>query len=87
MLEQELDCPLLARSWPHGACDRTRRALLVDLALQIHEEIAEVRRRVGDLNNLRQGSLRIGTSSSILVSFLPGVLQRFSRNFQLSVFI
>jgi len=80
ILEQELDCPLLAR------CGRSVNAtepgrLLADLALQIQREIADVQRRVDDLNSLRKGSLRIGTSSSILVSFLPAVLQRFSKKF------
>jgi LysR family cyn operon transcriptional activator len=55
--------------------------LLADLALQIRQEIAEAQRRVSDLNDLRQGRLRIGTNSSILVSFLPAVLQRFSKKF------
>ena len=80
MLEQELDCPLLARSGRTVKATEPAR-LLVDLALQIRQEIAEVRRRVSDLNDLRQGCLRIGTSSSILVSFLPAVLQRFSKKF------
>jgi len=80
MLEQELDCPLLARSGRTVQATEPAR-LLVDLALQIRQEIAEAERRVSDLNDLRQGCLRIGTSSSILVSFLPAVLQRFSKKF------
>ncbi len=33
------------------------------------------------MNNVRAGHLRIGTSSSILVSFLPAVLERYSKKF------
>lgn len=80
MLEQELDCPLLARSGRRVQATEPGR-LLADLALQFRREIAEAQRRVSDLNDLRQGCLRIGTSSSILVSFLPAVLQRFSKKF------
>jgi DNA-binding transcriptional LysR family regulator len=80
MLEQELDCRVLAR------CGRTVKAtesgrLLSDLALQIRQQIAEAQRQVSNLNNLRTGRLRIGTTSSILVSFLPAVLQCFSKKY------
>jgi DNA-binding transcriptional LysR family regulator len=80
MLEQELDCRLLARSGRTVKATEPAR-LLADLALKIRHEIAEAQRRVSDLNDLRQGRLRIGTSSSILVSFLPPVLQCFSKRF------
>jgi DNA-binding transcriptional LysR family regulator len=80
LLEQELDCRLLARSGRTVKATEPAR-LLADLALQIRQEIAEAQRQVSELNNLRSGRLRIGTSSSILVSFLPAVLQRFSKRF------
>jgi DNA-binding transcriptional LysR family regulator len=80
MLEQELDCHLLARCGRRVDATEPGR-LLADLALQIQLEIADVRRRIDNLSNLRKGSLRIGTSSSILVSFLPAVLERFSKKF------
>src|SRR6476469_7290816 len=75
LLEQELDCRWLARSGRTVKATEPAR-LLADLALQIRQEIAEAQRQVSELNNLRSGRLRIGTSSSILVSFLPAVLQR-----------
>lgn len=80
LLEQELDCRLLARSGRMVKATEPAR-LLADLALQIRQQIADAQRRVSDLNDLRRGRLRIGTSSSILVSFLPAVLQRFSKQF------
>lgn len=80
ILEQELDCRLLARSG-RGVKATDSGRVLADLALQIRKEIAEAQRQVNDLNNLRAGCLRIGTSSSILVSFLPAVLQCFSKKF------
>lgn len=80
MLEQELDCRLLARSGRRVEPTESGR-LLADLNLRIHQEISDAQRRVNELNNLRRGYLRIGTSSSIMVSFLPAVLQRFSNKF------
>lgn len=80
ILEQELDCRLLARAG-RGVKATEPGRVLADLALQIHKQIAEAQRQVNDLNSLRGGHLRIGTSSSILVSFLPAVLQRFSKKF------
>jgi DNA-binding transcriptional LysR family regulator len=80
ILEQELDCRLLARAGRRVKATESGR-VLADLALQIHKQIAEAQRQVDDLNNLRGGHLRIGTSSSILVSFLPAVLERFSKKF------
>lgn len=80
LLEQELDCRVLVRS---GRAVKATEAgeLLTGAALHIHDVIEEVQRHVGDLNNLRTGSLRIGTTSSILVSFLPAVIQNFSKKF------
>jgi DNA-binding transcriptional LysR family regulator len=80
ILEQELDCRLLARSGRRVEPTESGR-LLADLNLRIRQEISEAQRQLNDLNNLRRGYLRIGTSSSILVSFLPAVLQRFSDKF------
>ena len=80
MLEQELDCRLLARSGRTVKATEPAR-LLADLALQIRQQIAEAQCQVSELNDLRRGRLRIGTTSSILVSFLPAVLQRFSKRF------
>ncbi len=80
MLEQELDCRVLARSGRTMKATEAGR-LLSDVALQIHQEIAEAQRQVSDLSNLRTGHLRIGAASSILVSFLPAVLQGFSKKF------
>ena len=80
ILEQELDCHLLARCGSRVKPTEPGR-VLADLALRISKEIAEAQSRINDLNDLRGGCLRIGASSSILVSFLPAVLQRFSKKF------
>lgn len=80
LLEQELDCRLLARSGRAVKPTESGR-LLADLNLRIHQEISDAQRKVTDLNRLRAGCLRIGTSSSIMVSFLPVVLRRFSSKF------
>jgi DNA-binding transcriptional LysR family regulator len=80
LLEQELDCRVLVRS---GRAVKPTEAgqLLSDVALQVQREIQEAERNVNDLNNLRTGSLHIGATSSILVSFLPAVIQCFSKKF------
>lgn len=80
LLEQELDCRVLTRSGRTVKPTESGR-LLADLNLRIGEQISDAQRRVDDLNNLRRGSLRIGTSSNILVSFLPTVIKRFSGSF------
>ena len=80
MLEQELDCRLLERSGRRIKPTDSGR-LLADLTLRVQQEIVDAQRQINDLSNLRNGQLRIGTSSSILVSFLPTVLQRFSKKF------
>lgn len=80
MLEQELDCHLLARSGRCVAPTEPGR-VLAGLAQQIRDQIAEARQQVNDLTSLQSGHLRIGTTSSILVSYLPTVLQCFSKKF------
>jgi DNA-binding transcriptional LysR family regulator len=80
MLEQELDCRLLERSGRLVKPTESGR-LLADLTLRVQQEIADAQCQIDDLSNLRSGKLRIGTTSSILVSFLPAVLQRFSKKF------
>ena len=79
-LEQELGCCLLARSGRTVKPTEPGR-LLADLTMRVRQEIADAHSQVNDLSGLKKGSLRIGTSSSILVSFLPAVLERFSRKF------
>jgi DNA-binding transcriptional LysR family regulator len=80
ILEQELDCRLLARCGSRVKATEPGR-VLANLAVRIDKEIAGAQRQIDDLKNLRSASLRIGASSSILVSFLPAVLQRFSKKF------
>lgn len=80
LLEQELGCRLLARSGRSVKPTESGR-LLVDLNLRLCQAIADAQCQIDELNNLTKGHLRIGTSSSILVSFLPGVLRRFSNQF------
>lgn len=80
ILEQELDCHLLARSGRCVAPTEPGR-VLAGLAQQIRDQIAEARQQVNDLTSLQSGHLRIGTTSSILVSYLPTVLQCFSKKF------
>lgn len=80
MLEQELNCQLLVRSGRNVQPTESGR-LLADLTARMRQAISDAQRQVNDLNNLRSGHLRIGTTSSILVSFLPAVLQRFSKKF------
>ncbi len=80
LLEQELDCRLLTRSGRSVQPTESGR-LLAELTSQVRREISDAHSQVRDLADLRKGSLRIGTSSSILVSFLPAVLQRFAKKY------
>jgi DNA-binding transcriptional LysR family regulator len=80
LLEEELDCQLLQRSGRRVHATECGR-LLAELTVRVRQEISEAQRRIADLTDLRSGTVRVGTSSSILVSFLPAVLQRFSKQF------
>lgn len=80
LLEQELGCRVLARSG-RGVKPTESGRVLAELNLRLRQAIADAQCQIDELNNLAKGHLRIGTSSSILVSFLPGVLRRFSSQF------
>ncbi len=80
LLEQELDCRLLTRSGRSVQPTESGR-LLADLTSRVRREISDAHSQVRDLADLRKGSLRIGTSSGILVSFLPAVLQKYAKRY------
>lgn len=81
ILEKELECCLLTRRGRTVQATEAGR-LLADLIVGIQQQISDAERKVREMNQLRGGHLRIGTVSSILVSFLPAVLQRFCGEFR-----
>jgi DNA-binding transcriptional LysR family regulator len=62
--------------------------ILVNLARKIQNDILEAERQIAETAQELSGQLRIGTGSSILVSFLPPVLQRYREEFpRVEVFV
>src|SRR6476619_4812639 len=81
ILEQELDCRLLARSGRAVKATEPGR-VLADLARHIDKEIVDAQRQVSALKNQRTGLWQMGTSSTIFFSSPPPFLKRFSKNFR-----
>lgn len=80
ILEQEIGSQLLAK---HGRCVEPTEAghLLARIARNVWQEVRDAQRQLNELGTLQHGHLAIGTGSSILVSFLPNVIQLFKRRF------
>lgn len=80
ILEQEIGGALLIR---HGRCVEPTEAghVIASFANRVSHEIRDAQRQVNELNKLEHGHLTIGTGSSVLVSFLPIVIQTFQKRF------
>lgn len=55
--------------------------VLVELSSRLQREISSATQQISEFNQMVSGHLRIGTGSTILVSFLPAVLQLFREGF------
>lgn len=80
LLEKELDVQILVRVGKRVQLTPTGRSL-IDLARRIENEITKARAAIKDILELRVGHLWIGTSTSILISFLPSVIERFRNQY------
>jgi LysR family transcriptional regulator, transcription activator of glutamate synthase operon len=80
ILEHEIGSPLLIRI---GRSVEPTQAghVIASIARRIWQEIRDAQRQVSELNELQHGHLTIGTGSSVLVSFLPFVIQLFQTRF------
>lgn len=80
LLEKEIQERILVRAGRH--LDLTNAGtILCQLASHMRQEASEAILRIRDLTQLVHGELRLGTGGTILVSFLPQVLEIFHRRF------
>ncbi|HUY15893.1 MAG TPA: LysR family transcriptional regulator [Terriglobia bacterium] len=80
ILEEEIHERALRRNGRRMELTEAGR-VLVELASRLQREISSATRQINEFNQMVSGHLRIGTGSTILVSFLPSVLQRFREKF------
>lgn len=79
-LEHELSLTLFVRTRKGGRLTREGRELypLIQKYVTTHRELHD---RVGEINGLSSGEVRIGTFSSMSQRLLPGVMSDFSRQY------
>jgi DNA-binding transcriptional LysR family regulator len=80
ILEHEIGTPLLIRNGKHVEPTEAGR-LIASVAQRIRQEVLDAQRKINELNQLQHGHLKIGTGSSILVFFIPNIIQQFQRRF------
>jgi DNA-binding transcriptional LysR family regulator len=80
LLEGEIQQKVLIRVGRHVKPTETGN-ILVNLARRIQKEISDVKQQVAETMQLSSGYLSIGTGSSILLSFLPPILERYRHDF------
>jgi DNA-binding transcriptional LysR family regulator len=80
LLEGEIQQKALIRVGRHVKPTEAGDILAI-LARRIQKQISEARQQLVETGQLLTGHLSIGTGSSILVSFLPPILERYRRDF------
>jgi DNA-binding transcriptional LysR family regulator len=55
--------------------------ILLNLSRRLQQEVSAAQRLIQDRNQLHRGSLRIGTGTTMLVFFLPPVLDQFRKEY------
>ena len=80
LLEHELHDRLLVRAGNHMELTQTGRIVL-EHARRIRQDLANLRLQVGELTRAQTGHLRIGTGTTVLVLFLPPILERYQKEY------
>lgn len=80
LLEEEIKEEVLTRIGRRVEPTEAGR-ILISLARRVQNDVSAAQRQIGEATQSLSGYLRIGTGSSILVSFLPPVLQRYRQEF------
>lgn len=80
MLEHELHDRLLVRAGKHVELTKTG-SIVVEHARRIRQGLESLRQQVGELTRLQTGHLRIGTATTMLLFFLPSILERYRSQF------
>jgi DNA-binding transcriptional LysR family regulator len=80
LLEHEIGDRILVRS---GRKVKLTGAgeILLNLSRRLHQEVAAAERRILESNQLNSGQLRIGTGTTMLVFFLPPVLNQLRKEY------
>jgi DNA-binding transcriptional LysR family regulator len=80
LLESELSTRILVRKGKRVELTESGR-MLEDLSRRIRQDVTSVLQEVRDIAELRSGRIRIGTGTTMLTFFLPGVLEQFRSTF------
>ncbi|MFD2610843.1 LysR family transcriptional regulator [Paenibacillus gansuensis] len=80
-LEDEFKTVLVDRNQPVTLTDRGR--VFLDHAVQILQVVEELKQKLSDLNQIPQGHIHLGTTTSIAIQILPRVLSYFQDQFPL----
>lgn len=80
ILEHEIGSPLLIRDGRHVEPTEAGN-LITETAQRIRQEVLDAQRQINELNQLQHGHLTIGTGSSVLVFFLPSIIQQYQKQF------
>jgi DNA-binding transcriptional LysR family regulator len=80
LLEGELSTRILVRKGKRVELTEAGR-MLENLSRRICQDVTSVLQEIRDMAELRSGRIRIGTGTSMLTFFLPGVLERFRSKF------
>jgi DNA-binding transcriptional LysR family regulator len=80
LLEHELHDRLLVRVGNHMELTQTGRIVL-EHARRIRQDLTNLRVQVGELTRAQTGHLRIGTGTTVLVLFLPPILERYKKEY------
>ena len=80
LLEHEVHDRILVRSGRYVELTEIGEILL-NVARRLRQEIAAAERQIADRQQLDCGHLRIGTGTTMLVFFLPAILDRFRKQY------
>ncbi|GFR39033.1 hypothetical protein PRECH8_23290 [Insulibacter thermoxylanivorax] len=80
-LEEEFGTVLVDRSQPVTLTDSGR--LFLEHAEQILQIVQELKQKLSDLNEIPQGHIHLGTTSSIAIQILPRILTYFQNQYPL----
>lgn len=80
-LEEEFGTVLIDRSQPVTLTDSGK--LFLEHAEKILNIVKELKQRLADLNNVPQGHIHLGTTSSIAMQILPRILSYFQNQYPL----
>ncbi len=78
LLEHEVQDRILVQAGRRVKLTETG-AILASLARRMRQEVSAAERQIAGRNQLNSGHLRIGTGTTMLVFFLPPILDRFRR--------